>query len=738
MKAFALGLMAVLGAAAAPAVAPSTWTHTTEADFAEGEFDQTVVSSLGEITLGRKLEILLKPQHAPQVVSALAVDGETLYVAGGSNNVIYRIRADQAEAFAEPPGAIVTALCVHEGKLLAGTGGGEGAGIYRIDGKGKAELLFADEQADFFWAIVPAGKFLYVATGPHAAVYAIDQNGIGRVVYQADDLAKNILCLALSQEGLLYAGTDQDGLVVEIDPSRQAARVILDAEEQEIAAIVTDEVGGVFAATADVAKAAAEGQHEPNAEASGKATEAPVPAPTTQPGSQPAGAFGNATSQPAQQAAEEPAPDEPETAPTPSRRRPVRPAKRPAGKAGGNAVYYVQPDGLSQAIFRRPVTILAMVRLGEKLILGTGNGGSLYAVSRDGDEITQLADTDAKQVSALAIGPDGRILFGTSNEGSVGSLSDALAEEGTYTSEVLDAEQPSRWGTLRVRSSLPQGAVVTAQTRSGNVREPHEKTWSPWSPPVQADGGYLPITSPVGRFLQYRLNLRADAGRAPTVQQVEIVYQLGNLAPIVSAVSVTPSASRRDARGNKDEGPRAFRHLSIQAEDPNGDELVYEIAFRQVGQATWVRIAEDLPEPKFVWETRTVNDGVYELKVTACDSPGNPPASALRASRISEPVVVDNTAPVIVELTAGVTGTSAKVNGKARDATSRIVTLHYAVDSQEDWVAVLPADGIADSNQEDFAFDLDDLEPGSHRIAVRVEDLLGNTGYAAIAVTVGE
>ena len=82
MKALALGLVAVLTASAAPAVVPAAWTHTTEADFAEGQFDQTVASSRGEITLGRKLEILLAPDEAPQVVSALAIDGDTIYEIG--------------------------------------------------------------------------------------------------------------------------------------------------------------------------------------------------------------------------------------------------------------------------------------------------------------------------------------------------------------------------------------------------------------------------------------------------------------------------------------------------------------------------------------------------------------------------------------------------------------------------------------------------------------------------------
>jgi hypothetical protein len=132
-----------------------------------------------------------------------------------------------------------------------------------------------------------------------------------------------------------------------------------------------------------------------------------------------------------------------------------------------------------------------------------------------------------------------------------------------------------------------------------------------------------------------------------------------------------------------------------------------------------------------------VGDGVYELRVTAEDSPANPPGSDLSGWRISAPLIVDNTPPMVTHLAARLRGEEVSVTGTADDAGSRLATIHYAVDSQEDWVAVLPADGIADSLREDFTFSLEDLAPGPHRIAVKVTDLFGNAGYGTLSVTVG-
>ena len=145
-----------------------------------------------------------------------------------------------------------------------------------------------------------------------------------------------------------------------------------------------------------------------------------------------------------------------------------------------------------------------------KLILGTGNGGMVYSVSTDGDEIAPLIDTDAKQITALAAGPDGRVVFASANKGSVGTIGPDYARKGAYTSKAVDAKQISKWGTLRVRAAVPAGAKAAIATRSGNLAKPDDKTWSGWSKPQPVDGEYRPVMSPAGRFLQFRLILSGN------------------------------------------------------------------------------------------------------------------------------------------------------------------------------------------------------------------------------------
>ncbi len=795
------------------AVSPATWSKTTEGDYTDGEFDSTVVNSRGQLSLARKLDIVMTSDDAPAVVSAIAVRRDLIFVASGSSNEIQVLDDGERRLFARPPGTMIASLAVDGKNLLAGTGG-EGGGLYRIDSDGEIETVWTDESVKYVWAIEIGKKGVtYVATGPEGKVFAIDKKGKAEVLFEAGQLAKNILSLELSSDGLLYAGTDEKGLVVEIDLKRKNSRVIFDADESEISVLLADGKGGLFVATADTAKASSDGEQAPAKDKSGRSPESqPVKPDQTQPdkkfvqsdveqesanveadeeiqGPPDPGRVKIPSDQtgPERLAAgsiliiptgdsdevnvvvsvsDETAPDsdtsdEPDTEPDPSQifedsdkddipeeirrniARAVGRAGRPSPPKGkGNAVYYIKPEGLAKTIFRRPVTILAMVAYDGKLILGTGNGGDLFTVTTDGDLIARVANTDAKQVTALAGLAGGDVLFGTSNKGSVGRISGLFAAKGTYICDPLDATQLAQWGTVKLRSNVPTGTTMSLATRSGNLAEPDDATWSTWSSSTPLDSKYIKISAPPARFLQFRLTLTSQGKASPIAEDMELIYQMGNLAPQVTAVTVKPSdkpaqsGSRSSAA--KPGGPQMFRLITIKASDPNSDKLTFRIDLRQVDTPAWVTLTKDLKTPKYVWDTRDVSDGTYELRITASDTASNPPTTTLEAARLSEPVVVDNTAPAIQDLKGEVVNGKYRFTGLVVEKASRIVSMQYSVDSQEDWIAILPDDGIADSAAEAFTFVLEDLGPGPHRIAVRVADIYKNTGYASLIVTVPE
>jgi len=789
------------------AVSPESWRHSTEADFAEGKFDSTVVSSLAEIRLARKVNILMPTEKAGQIISAVVTVGDCIYASSGIDGTVYRIVGEKVEQAAKLPGSMITSLAVDRKCLLAGVAGQDG-GIYRVGPDAEVVLIWSDPDVKYVWDILPlTGGGLLVATGPEGKVFEIERDGgkaIGHEIYSAGKLAKNILCLAMSSKtGMLYAGTDQKGLVVEINRVMGTSRIVLDAEESEVASLQTDSLGGVYAATSDAAKANGDGATKPNRIRPGKAVAGSTTQPTKEVDkSAPVKASDGAATAPAEggsfvtvdlaemvelMTGQDKLPPEPSewelidkshtavsgglkdkkggldqaSAEQPDlRARPTAdlPSAKDSDKAGaevseaapiavksrtkpvrsgkGNAVYYIRPNGLVEERFRRPVTILDMLLADGKLYLATGNGGTLYSVSVDGEEVVKLADTEAKQVTSLALVAGGEILFSTANKGSVGLLTAELSEKGSFTSEVLDASQIASWGTMRVWAELPADASATIATRSGNVSKADDDTWTSWSKELGIDGGYLAIGSKAGRFLQYRLTLVGNGKISPMVRQVRLIYQVGNLSPMIKAITVE-ATEKGPKSSSPSGGAKVFRQIGIESSDPNGDKLVYQVHFRQIGEGKWIRLAEDLAKAKYVWDTRTVPDGDYEIRVSASDSPANPAAQAISAGRISDPILVDNTPPIIRNLAATSANGKVTVKGAVFDMGSRIALAHYSVDSQEDWTVLSADDGIYDSDREFFSFELEHLAPGPHRLAVRAADIYGNVAYKSLAVSVG-
>jgi hypothetical protein len=353
-----------------------------------------------------------------------------------------------------------------------------------------------------------------------------------------------------------------------------------------------------------------------------------------------------------------------------------------------------------------------------------------------------LAKVDPKEVISLLPTKDGRVFMGLANSGDIAVMTSGFASDGTFTSPVLDATQISRFGKLQLHGTLPAGTKLTVATRSSNVGENTDKGWSDWTKEEPATE-FMPITSPTARYLQYRLTFTSTEGnQTPVVDDVDVAYQVPNLAPQVKTVKIVPKADVAEAlagQNNNASKPPTEHHVQTitwEASDPNSDALQYSIYFRSGTHSQWILLKEKLTEATWDWDTRTVADGRYEIKVVASDSTANPRGMGKSTSRVSDPVVIDNTAPVIGDIKAVAKGASAHVELRAVDHSSTIASLDYSVDSSTDWQTVLPSDNIADSPDETYNFDTQSLAAGPHQITLRATDAHGNQAHESVTITV--
>lgn len=729
MKATSVLASVLLLSSAAFAVKTEYWTHSSQEQFNEGTPEQLVITNHGELRLSRELKSLLPDDKPVDAVQAIAkAPDDSIVFATYPDGQVLRYKQGKIETVADLKKKTVTALlCEADGSVLVATTG-ERAEVLRLASGKEPQKVFSQAGVQYVWSIVRRDKQLLLATGPDAQIFETDGQADARDLARLDGY--NVLSMIAAPDGTIYAGTDEDGLVYRLDPKDNKPFLLFDAAEKEISALALDEKGRLLVATGEAKQAA----QQPGKPAGGGPEE--EDADDKIPADKPAHPETAAAPKPGAIPADEP--DAPKPVEEPKTEKPAKPEKskptagpvQPAADgeaqpAAGNAVYRIDPKtGAANELFRQNVTIFGIAQQKDAILIATGDEGQVFEIRPESEEASVVARTDSAQVSGIAIAGDS-VYLALSNAGGLATLSSAYAQTGTFTSEVLDATVASKFGTLQLRGQLPEKTTLTVATRSGNASDPDSGTWSDWSAEQPAKE-FLSVASPAARYLQYRLTLKTtDRAASPEVDEVIVAYQKPNVAPRIASVTVTASGGPAEPR---------TQVIAWEAADANTDEIKYEIQVRAVGRGGWVRLAKDLPGPNYNWTAKDAADGRYQVKVIASDASDNQPGEGKTASRVSDVVLIDNSAPVIGDIKAEPAAGEAKVTLRVVDRGSTVAQLDYAVDSAEHWQRRLPDDTMADSPEERYTLSLTGLSKGPHTLTVRATDQAGNTSFETIGV----
>jgi WD40 repeat protein len=723
--------VAVVSWAVVSASAPTFWTVGTQADFLRGDVENLSIDSDGRMLLGPAATVVAETA-APFLWTLHVGSDGTVWTGSGNEGKLLRIGKDgQVTTFFDAGELEVHAVApAPNGGLYVGTS--PDGRIYHVAADGTAKTLF-DPDDKYIWSLATdrAGN-LYAATGDKGIIYKITPDGKGAPFYRTN--TTNVVTLTFDREGYLLAGTESPGRVYRIDPAGKAF-VLLDSPYREIHALRLAADGTIYAAAVNGDGASAMTPPEPQAS---EAPRAPVPTVSAE--------ITGVT---------------PIESPVPVS-TPVTTAPRTPRRTGRGAIYRIRPDNLWDLFWDSgedfPFDLI--VEPAGTLLVGTGTEGKIFRVGGDPARATLLARAGARQVTALARDASGRILGATSNPGKIFSLSPTPAERGTYQSDVRDAGTVASWGVIRWRATLNGGRIELA-TRSGNTATPDE-TWSEWSKPYTNAAGEQ-ITSPNARYLQWRLTMIGAGGRSPVLTSVTAAYLPRNLRPVVSSITVYPpgtvfqrpfSTGDPEIAGFHDNSPdgrqptsasdtrqapqptlgRRFYQKGLQtftwkAEDGNDDRMQFDISYRREGDTTWRVLHKGTWDPIFVWDTSSVPDGTYIVKITATDAPSNAPGSALTGELESDAFDVDNTPPRIDIQPAG-TGPNARarIAFTVTDEQSAIQRVEYSLDASR-WRLVHPKDGIPDSRVEEFEIVLESGEINGS-VIIRATDAMNNVATA--------
>lgn len=437
----------------------------------------------------------------------------------------------------------------------------------------------ADLSENYVWQVVPDGNGgIFAGTGNNGIIYRIARDGTSSVYFKTEQL--QVHSLAIDSKGNLYAGTSPNGKIFQISPDGKG-RMIFDAEQKYILALAVDGDDNIYAATGDsgiIYKINTSGQAEEFA----KMPKNSVLSLTvdksgniyagTGKGGVIAKITPNGTVMPLYSATEDAI----------SSLAVDGQGNLYAGTGSGKgAIYRIAPSGTVKPVFDKAPRALS---------LAVDRENNVYVVSDEQifkimpDETVMALDTQdfGAQFVSIAIDSDGIIFTGTANMGSIYISKPGTG--GTYTSPVHDAGLPARWGRINWIAKASNGTSISLQTRTGNVAEP-DNTWSEWSSEYTTPGQI--VSSPSGRYIQYRAKLTGSGSATPILDQVTINYLTENRAPSVSINE--PQAGAIIGKTHI---------IKWTGSDPDKDSLIYDLYYSADEGKTWQALGSGLKQAK--------------------------------------------------------------------------------------------------------------------------------------------
>jgi WD40 repeat protein len=711
---------------------PVFWTTSSTASFLKGDVKNLSIDNHGRLMLGPAVDLVYE-STAPFLWSLVTASDGSIYVGSGNEGKVFKIDpAGKGMVFFDANELEVHALAISpQGELFAGTSP-EGR-VYKIDRAGAATPFF-DPDDKYVWALAfdPQGN-LYVGTGEKGIVYRVTPDGRDSIYYKT--MTTHAVALAVESTGDLLVGTESPGKLFRVDRNGKGF-VLVESSFQEIHAIRLDDDGTIYAAALSGRQAPVERPTEaPRIEPPRAPSGAPVPTVTTEVTSITIVDAGGGAGQIA-------------TAPPRDDRRTAR-----------GAVYRVSRDGDWDTIWesREDSPYDLSFEMDGSLLIGTGRGGKIYRLTGDPLAATLVSQADADQVTAFLRDGKGSNYYATANPGKLFRLSTERADRGDYESEARDAQTIAAWGILSWRATLESGGKVELFTRSGNTPSPDD-TWSAWAGPYKNPDGEE-IVSPKARYLQWKAELSGRRGN-PILTSVTAAYLPKNARPEVTSITVHPpgtvfqkpfSTGDAEIAGFEDDPPdrrqisasqpgggqgggggaalgrRAYQKglqtFVWRAQDSNNDELTFDVAYRREGDTAWKPLKKELTSPVFVWDTTSVPNGTYFVKLTASDASSNAPGVALIGELESNAFDIDNTPPVI-RVTDVRAGARPTLLFEVRDDQSALQRVEYSVDAER-WKPVYPRDGIADSRAEEFELPLEG-QAAVTGVIIRATDAMNN------------
>ena len=669
----------------------------TQAEFLKGTLDGIGVDSLGTLRLADRAERLVEVGE-PFVLSAVEHPQGWVIGTGNAGKVLLIDRSGNVETLHTAVEPEIFAVWVDpDGTVYAGSS--PNGKVYRI--RGREATVFFDPGEIYIWGLARSAEGeLLVATGTDGKLFSVTSEGEGDVILDSEDT--HVRALQTRADGSIVVGTAGEGLILELRASGQP-RTVYDAPYPEVVDFATDPSGNLYAALLASESSLATLDRQATTDSPSSEEEGVEDRSGDDVGS--SGQVSVSMTDPSQVSAI---------------------GTRPPGFKGSRSeIVKISPRGSIETLATfDEETVYSLHWSRNRLWVGTGLDGKIFSLS-DHRPALEL-DVDERQVVKILADDEGPA-FATTNASALYRLSRDLVRAGEYTSPALDSGQIARFGTLRWYGSVPSDSQLSFSVRSGMSSSP-DRTWTDWS--AAQRGREISLGSLAsGRYVQWRAYFEATRGQSPTLTEVTLSYAQENLPPIIVSFAaldpgkilvpanfnasqqvfesaspnrqgifetLVPTTSANDSQRLKTLWRQGYRTLQWKAEDPNDDALQFEILFRaEDSEGDWMPVVEDLDETYYSFDSTALPDGRYRFQLVAVDRPRGDDLELKRSEEISEPVVVDHSAPRVV----AVDRRGASIEVQVEDSWNPIRMAEYSVDASA-WEPAPVKDGLVDGQRE--------------------------------------
>ena len=249
------------------------------------------------------------------------------------------------------------------------------------------------------------------------------------------------------------------------------------------------------------------------------------------------------------------------------------------------AVYSIGKSGNTRKLVQLPKrAAVDMAVAGDDIFIATDQGGKVYRCSADSPDYAISFDLDASQALSLLADSKGLSYIGVGAPAQLVRVKRSSPQKASYISDVLDAEFPAMWGAI---DHFADGNFKIS-TRSGNIKDP-ERGWTKWT--RTGSGDPAEIKSGDSRYIQVKVEW--VMGSKATLSSLSIPYRIYNQPHYIEQIDI--DENEKDSlkgkngksktkpvngkNGNSDIKHSSERKISWKVENPDKDDLSYELFF---------------------------------------------------------------------------------------------------------------------------------------------------------------